>query len=124
MVKMVEYFFDTYAIIEILENNPNFEKFSMSLITTFHMNLVETYMHFFRKYNEETAKSIFYSIKNSEISVEDEVVFEAIKIKREHNKKKLSYVDCLGYAYAKLKGIKFLTGDKEFEGMKNVEFVK
>ena len=33
-------------------------------------------------------------------------------------------VDCIGYMTAKRLGVKFLTGDREFEGMDNVEFVK
>lgn len=33
-------------------------------------------------------------------------------------------VDCIGYVYAKENGLRFVTGDKEFEGMENVEFVK
>ena len=32
--------------------------------------------------------------------------------------------DCIGYIIAKRLGMKFLTGDKEFEGFENVEFVK
>ena len=36
----------------------------------------------------------------------------------------LSYVDYIGYILAKQRNVKFLTGDKEFENMDNVEFVK
>ena len=39
-------------------------------------------------------------------------------------KKDISMTDCIGYFLAKSLGIKFLTGDKEFENMKDVEFVK
>jgi len=41
-----------------------------------------------------------------------------------NKKRNLSYVDCIGYIIAKQRNIKFLTGDKEFEYMENVEFVK
>jgi len=40
------------------------------------------------------------------------------------NKSNLSYVDCIGYILAKELKVGFLTGDREFEGMDNVEFVK
>jgi hypothetical protein len=33
-------------------------------------------------------------------------------------------VDALGYSYSRKLGIKFLTGDKEFSEMENVEYVK
>ena len=45
-------------------------------------------------------------------------------MKKELNKRKLSMTDCIGYMMAKQWGIKFLTGDKEFEDMENVEYVK
>ena len=38
--------------------------------------------------------------------------------------KKLSLVDALGYSYSRKLGIKFLTGDREFSEMENVEYVK
>ena len=39
-------------------------------------------------------------------------------------KRNVSMTDCVGYILAKQLGIKFLTGDKEFEHLDNVEFVK
>ena len=32
--------------------------------------------------------------------------------------------DCIGYIFAKEKGLVFLTGDGMFKGFENVEFVK
>ena len=37
--------------------------------------------------------------------------------------KKLFLVDALGYSYSRKLEMKFLTGDKEFSGMENVEYV-
>lgn len=37
--------------------------------------------------------------------------------------RELSYADCLGYVISRNMGIRFLTGDKEFERMGGVEFV-
>ena len=39
-------------------------------------------------------------------------------------KRNVSMTDCIGYILSKQLGIKFLTGDKEFENFPNVEFVK
>ena len=36
----------------------------------------------------------------------------------------LSYADCIGYITAQIHNMKFLTGDKHFKGMKDVEFVR
>lgn len=38
--------------------------------------------------------------------------------------RKVSMTDCISYFQASELGIKFLTGDKEFEDFENVEFVK
>jgi len=39
-------------------------------------------------------------------------------------KKVMSFADVIGYVMARKYGVKFLTGDEDFRGMKNVEFVK
>ena len=42
----------------------------------------------------------------------------------EHKKQNLSMTDCISYIMSKNLGIKFLTGDKQFQNLENVEFVK
>ena len=46
------------------------------------------------------------------------------KLKLRKQGKKISYVDAIGYQTALESGTKFLTGDKEFEELENVEYVK
>jgi hypothetical protein len=60
------------------------------------------------------------------VSTEDSDYLNASEFKLSVNRtgKKLSLVDALGYSYSKKLGIKFQTGDKEFSGMENVEYVK
>ena len=36
----------------------------------------------------------------------------------------ISYIDAIGYTISLERGIKFLTGDKEFKNLPNVEFIK
>ena len=52
------------------------------------------------------------------------LIAKAMKFRNKWKKRKVSAVDCIGYFMAKDLGVKFLTGDKEFKGMKNVEFVR
>jgi predicted nucleic acid-binding protein len=47
-----------------------------------------------------------------------------MKFRKKNKKRNLSYADCIGYIYALKNNLIFLTGDKEFEDLKNVEFVK
>jgi len=51
---------------------------------------------------------------------------DASEFRKSANKtgKKLSLIDALGYSCSCKQRIKFLTGDKEFMEMENVEFIK
>ena len=111
-------------MVEIINNNFAYAKYAGENMITFQFNLIELYSFAFSKKGEETAKKIYNQLLPAVIEIPDDVIFEAVKFKKLNSKKNLSYVDCLGYAYAKMKGIKFLTGDKAFKGMKNVEFVR
>ena len=63
-------------------------------------------------------------VKSGNVDVEDHILKEAIKFRKVNKKMDLSYTDCIGYVYALKNSLIFLTGDKEFKNMKNVEFVK
>ena len=58
------------------------------------------------------------------MEIDDETLKEAMKFRKELKKRDVSYTDSIGYIYAKRHNMKFLTGDKEFENLENVEFVK
>ncbi|MEK6855182.1 MAG: PIN domain-containing protein [Nanoarchaeota archaeon] len=120
---MTKYLFDTYAIIEIIEGNSDYEKYvdeeiiindfvfaelCYSLIKTNYSNL-DLYI---KKYEEFS------------VPLEAETIKKAMQFRHENKKKKLSMTDCISYFQAKELGIKFLTGDKEFENLENVEFIK
>ena len=86
-------------------------------------NLAEIYWDFLLQ-DEQIAEETYDKFRNTVVEVEDETLKEAIKFRKKHKKQDLSYTDCIGYIYAKQHNMKFLTGDKEFEGLENVEFVK
>ena len=118
----MKYFFDTYALIEITKKNPNFSVYFDEDITTSIFNLIEFYYCILRDLGEHEAKFAYNNFKNSIVEINDETIFEAMKLKLKN--KNLSYVDCLGYNLALKNNLKFLTGDKEFKNMDNVEFVQ
>ena len=120
----MNYFLDTYALIEIIKGNKNYEEFSKQELFTSIFNLYEFYFSLIRDFNEEIAKSFFNKFKNKILKIKEEHIFEASKFKLKNRKKKLSYADCLGYCMARNYNLKFLTGDKEFENVEGVEFVK
>ena len=120
----MKYFFDTYALIELTKNNPNYINYSGSVVITSIFNLAELYYAILRDYNEERAKTIYYKFKECVNEVGDDVIFDAMKFRLKRKNQNLSYADCIGYTLAAKHNLKFLTGDKEFKNMSNVEFVQ
>jgi len=118
MLGLVAYFWDSYAIIELIAGNPNYAKYIQERV------FITIYWIALREYTEQEADFIYNKYKEGLVNINDEVLKEAIKFRKEHKKKNLSYTDCIGYIYAIKNKLKFLTGDKEFENMPNVEFVK
>ncbi len=63
-------------------------------------------------------------MQQSLLEITDDVVFEAMQFRLQHKKKDLSYADSIGYVLAQRHGLRFLTGDRAFQGMDNVAFVR
>lgn len=120
----LKYFFDSYAIIEIIKENPNYMPYlsEEAILTIF--NLAEIYWSALLDYNEEKANTILNTYIKAVVEIDDDTLKEAIKFRKEHKKQDLSYTDCIGYIFAKRKNLKFLTGDSKFEHLPFVEFVK
>ncbi len=117
------YFFDSYAIIEIIKANPRYLPFKDQSIHITFLNLVEVINSILQDYGEERARELYNKLKNCVQEIDEEIVFEGLKLKAKYKKRNLSYADCIGYAYAKANAMRFLTGDKEFHDFDNVEFI-
>lgn len=117
------FFFDTYAIIELIKGSKNYEKYKNTSKITSMLNLLELYYSLLLNYDEKTADIYFTLFLNFVVPYNEETVKNAAKFRFANRKKKLSYVDCLGYMMALENFIKFLTGDEKFKGIENVEFV-
>ena len=121
----MEYFYDSYAVIEYFKGNEKFKKFfqqSAGVLTS--MNLIEIHYSLLTEFSEQDADEAVkkFQIYLKEPSVDE--LIDASKFRKEQRKRNLSYTDCIGYIVAKKRGFKFLTGDKQFESLPNVEFVK
>ncbi|MFH0870627.1 MAG: PIN domain-containing protein [archaeon] len=119
------YFFDTYALYSIVMGYPDYNKYSEQVrIATSRMNLIELHYCLLRDFGKEVADIKFEHFKRFIIGISDDVIKNANEFRYRNKKKKLSYVDCIGYVLARSRGMKFLTGDNAFKGMDGVEFVK
>jgi predicted nucleic acid-binding protein len=117
-----KYFFDTYALFEILNNNPKYQKYLNVDFVISTLNLYEFYYNLIKDgHSEEEARLQLDSLMSKEIAIIEEDIINSSRLKLKN--KELSVPDCFGYVIAKRLKIKFLTGDKEFKNMDNVEFV-
>lgn len=120
----MRYFFDTYAIIEIIRENKNYEKYREEEIVTSVLNIGELVYFLLREHGREAALQWLERLKDIALQVDAETVMKSMEFRFVHKKKKLSFIDCVGYILAKENDMIFLTGDPGFEGIGNVELVE
>ncbi len=120
----MSYFFDTYALVEITKINPSYVPYSDYPILTTTLNLSEFYFYLLSNFNEDKANEILKKFDFSFLGIDENIAKEAAKFRKANYKRKLSYVDCIGYFLAKRSGFKFLTGEDFFENLSDVEFVR
>ena len=116
-------FFDTYALVEIAKGNKRYKKYlDTERIILTQLNLMELYYAILKGFGEAEAKKHYFFYLPFVEEITDEVIFKAMQFRMDH--KNLSYADCIGYTVAKSMGVKFLTGDIEFEKLEGVEFAR
>lgn len=121
---IINYFFDSYALIEIFKENPNYKKYISEFVTLTRLNIMEVYHAILRDFDLDKADLFFNTYINNAVEFSDDVMKKAIQFKLKNKKLNLSYVDCIGYIYSLEHGIKFLTGDPQFKNFTGVEFVE
>ena len=119
----VSYFLDTYALVELIKGNKNYLKYIDLNCYTSILNLYELYFRLLREFGKESAEKYFMLFLPLKIEIKDEYIPEASNFKLKFDKRNISYVDALGYTMAIENKSKFVTADKEFKDMDNVEFV-
>lgn len=121
----MKYFFDSYAIIELINQNSNYAKYGEEeKIVTNALNIGEVYYYLLKVHNKQTADYWVRTLSFELLPIKIDAAIEASAFRFEHKKKQFSYPDCVGYVSALRSNLIFLTGDREFKGLPNVEFVK
>jgi predicted nucleic acid-binding protein len=87
---------------------------------------MEAYYSLLRDSDERTAGVYYDGALRHAVDFTDSDIKGAMRFRLEMRMKgkNLSYTDALGYTVSLRLGVRFLTGDREFEGLQNVEFVK
>lgn len=117
------YVFDTYALMELKEGNKSYSPYLDSEVIINNFIFAEWCYNLFRD-KDKNAKAHIDKYAKFINSVKPEWIEEAMAFRLKWKDRKVSITDCVGYIMANKLGVKFLTGDKEFEGVDNVEFVK
>ena len=120
----MKYFLDTYAMLEIIKGNPKYSKYMPKEFYTSIFQLYELYYILLRDFDEKTAKRFYQVFSQYKIRIEEKDIFQGSELKLKLRKREVSYVDVAGYVIAKRIGARFLTGDKEFKDLENVEYTK
>ena len=84
---LIRYFWDTYAVMEFINGNPNYAKFLQEPVTITIFNLAEIFWVALGEYNEEKAEEIYESYKQCVVEIDDEILKEAIKFRKKYTKK-------------------------------------
>ncbi|MBI5223598.1 PIN domain-containing protein [Candidatus Micrarchaeota archaeon] len=120
------YFCDTYALIEYVKSNHNYaDIMNSSSITISDFQLMETYYFILRDLGEDAANKVYETFSQFRVDIPEQIIKRAMKLRLEFHKerKRISYVDAIGYAYALEKNLLFLTGDREFKNLPNVKWI-
>ena len=120
----MNYFFDSYAIIEIFENSSSYEKYKECEVITCVLNIGEIYQIILRKKGKEDADNWFKNTNFKLLEITPEIIIEAVQFRHSNKKNDFSLQDAVGYNLSLRHNLKFLTGDRQFENLPNVEFVK
>lgn len=128
----MKYLIDTYALIEWYERGSEEYKPYILKIQSFggyvtQLTLLEFYYIIYHRFGKETADNVYEEVTNycETVALDEEIIKKTGEFKSKLLRdKKMSYVDCVNYITAKHIGVKLLTGDDDFKGMENVEFVK
>lgn len=120
----MKYFFDTYAIIEIIRESEAYKPYLDEEMTTSLLNVGELYYSLIRECDKKTADYWATKLECCCLDFDVQVIMEAMDFRFKSKPKKFSFIDCIGYVMAKRNELVFLTGDKEFEDMPNVEYIK
>ncbi|MBI2142503.1 PIN domain-containing protein [Candidatus Woesearchaeota archaeon] len=118
------YFFDTYAVVEIIKGNPAYKNHIATGFVFTQLNLIELHYTFLRDLTEEIADSVMGKYSANVVPISNAVIKKANRFRFANRKKDFSTADAIGYLFAKENGMIFVTGDRQFEGMENVELLR
>ncbi|MDA4113691.1 MAG: PIN domain-containing protein [Thaumarchaeota archaeon] len=122
---MPKFFYDSYAVLSYLSDDHGYAAyFEKNTGVLTRLNLMEIHYAVLRIHGARAAHEVLEACSALEIDFSLPDVEAAMKLRYELRNLELSYADALGYHISKKEGLKFLTGDRAFAELPNVEFVR
>ena len=90
-----EYFFDSYALIELGKSNPAYIKYADCFISITQFNLVEVMYSAFQEWGEYKAKEVYSKFKDCVVEVDEKVILNALRLKQKYKKREYSGRICI-----------------------------
>ncbi len=118
------FFFDSYAFMEILRGNENYRRYQLCGIITTKLNIFEVYYALLRQAETEAANKFITKYYELATDFDEDTIKQACIFKLSRKHANISMTDSIGYIISLKAGVRLLTGDRQFEGLENVEFVK
>lgn len=120
------YFYDSYAVLAYTSGRSSYKKYFEErdgVLTK--LNLLEIFYRSLEEYDLKAAQEILAVFYKYHVDYDLEDISGAMRLRFDLKKKGLdiSYADALGYFLSQKLGMRFLTGDNAFQGLKGVEYV-
>jgi predicted nucleic acid-binding protein len=125
-VSVRRYFYDSYAVLAYMSGHQVYREYFEErdgVLTK--LNLLEIFYRSLEQYDSKVALDILGSFYKYQIDFDEKDISASMGLRLELKRKglDLSYADALGYFLSQKTGMKFLTGDRAFRGLKGVEYV-
>lgn len=117
------FFFDTFALVELARDAAAYAPYKAAPIFTHQGNVYEYIAARLRAVTEPKVRDEVRRMAPNLLEAATDDLFAAAAFRQDHADRRVSYVDALGWVLARKNGMRFLTGDRAFKGIENVEFV-
>ena len=120
------FFYDSYAVLAFTSGSPAYKDYfekNDGVLTK--LNLLEIFYRSLEQFDFKAASDILdtFSKYLVDFGLEDIAGSMKTRLELKGEGRNVSYADALGYFLSRRMGIKFLTGDKAFQGLGGVEYV-
>jgi len=115
---------DTYALIEIKNENPKFAHLLNKPFIIVDSTIAELYIVLMKAEGEEEARYWYKRFSFYCKPIDKETMIKSLKFREMNKKENISIFDAFGYIFARENNYVFVTGDKEFKHKEGVEFIQ